>query len=531
MATAPVMPPLVNTLPPAPNSATDTPAEFDNNANATVAAQVLMIPEINTASAWMNSTASEMYNNAVEAGLSASNATESEADAVSAANTAQSVANFKGKWSDLTGPLSVPSSVYHNSKTWSLLSNVADVTASEPGVSSDWYAVDAINMSNVRSARLSDPLSRFFTKNKIVNSGSGRVSVERSSIKHAESFYNDVRQYPADALVFNPDGYLIEPSATNFITHSADFSDVSWSKNGVSVTSDSTNSPLAGELADSVTATSDGGYIEFLTVAAPTEFFTASVFLKSDTPKNVALALRVTTGGVPTDNLVVISVGTEWERFSVSSGGVIAGSTVALIIGGFITFPAGSQFYAWGAQLQYYTYTTSPIPTSGSPVTVLRDNVSLTADLNVPDISKPFSALLKISGDAFGRTLPADTSPQYQSIISVRDNSDDEMFSVGTERGASGVKVYGGIRDASEIQYLDAYLTQNRSFNVAITYDGAVLTQYIDGLLQSSISVFSVGGAPDNVIVGSGLFPFSVSDLRFYDFCMTHDEVAFLGGA
>jgi hypothetical protein len=51
------------------------------------------------------------------------------------ANTAL---NFKGEWSSLTGALAVPASVFHNGFFWQLLNNLANVAASEPGVSADW---------------------------------------------------------------------------------------------------------------------------------------------------------------------------------------------------------------------------------------------------------------------------------------------------------------------------------------------------------------------------------------------------------
>lgn len=40
--------------------------------------------------------------------------------------------NFKGRWSDLSGALNKPASVTHNGATWLLLTNLANVAASEP---------------------------------------------------------------------------------------------------------------------------------------------------------------------------------------------------------------------------------------------------------------------------------------------------------------------------------------------------------------------------------------------------------------
>lgn len=55
---------------------------------------------------------------------------------------AASVANFVGPWAELSGALSTPASTRHNGTYWTLLRNIADVAASEPGVSADWAPVD-----------------------------------------------------------------------------------------------------------------------------------------------------------------------------------------------------------------------------------------------------------------------------------------------------------------------------------------------------------------------------------------------------
>jgi len=46
--------------------------------------------------------------------------------------------NFLGLWVDQAGALAVPASVYHDDKQWQLLEDLADVTASEPGVDPEW---------------------------------------------------------------------------------------------------------------------------------------------------------------------------------------------------------------------------------------------------------------------------------------------------------------------------------------------------------------------------------------------------------
>lgn len=60
--------------------------------------------------------------------------------AISAA-TAMASANFKGNWLGLSGAMAVPASVRHSGKYWMLLSGVANVAASEPGVNADWAEI------------------------------------------------------------------------------------------------------------------------------------------------------------------------------------------------------------------------------------------------------------------------------------------------------------------------------------------------------------------------------------------------------
>ena len=64
-----------------------------------------------------------------------------EEDAVIlAANTPAvlAIANFKGAWANLTGPIGVPSTVSHLGTYWTLVYDVPDITTVEPSVSPIW---------------------------------------------------------------------------------------------------------------------------------------------------------------------------------------------------------------------------------------------------------------------------------------------------------------------------------------------------------------------------------------------------------
>lgn len=62
--------------------------------------------------------------------------------AIGAADAALAASNFKGLWVDLAGPLNKPACVKHGGRFWLLLGDLANVAASEPGVSADWTPTD-----------------------------------------------------------------------------------------------------------------------------------------------------------------------------------------------------------------------------------------------------------------------------------------------------------------------------------------------------------------------------------------------------
>lgn len=143
MATAPTSPPNISTFPPAPNSATDTPSQFDTKANNFVSAQVSYVPEANSLSSWIESTATQVYGNALEAFNSASDAAASEANAADFADLAKNSSNFLGSWSSLTGLVDKGSVVEYENGRWQAVVDIADVTLSEPSLSnSDWLLID-----------------------------------------------------------------------------------------------------------------------------------------------------------------------------------------------------------------------------------------------------------------------------------------------------------------------------------------------------------------------------------------------------
>lgn len=149
--TVPVIPAL-----PTPPVRSDAPSDFAAKADAFAASLVGFVGDVNASAAYIDKRAIDADAGATASANSASAASQSKADAELARDAAQATANFKGAWSSLSGALAVPAAVLHNGQIWSLLVNLTNVAASEPGVTTDWLAqggLDASKTTDFTAAR------------------------------------------------------------------------------------------------------------------------------------------------------------------------------------------------------------------------------------------------------------------------------------------------------------------------------------------------------------------------------------------
>jgi hypothetical protein len=135
-----------------PNRGTQTQTEFDNAATQLMDYWEQLSPELSAFSDDVDETADAINASETAAETAAALAEDwatKESGPVSTtgysakhyAQQAAGTANMVGSWGDLSGSLSIPASVAHNSRLYALLTDLADVTASEPGVTDDWVEV------------------------------------------------------------------------------------------------------------------------------------------------------------------------------------------------------------------------------------------------------------------------------------------------------------------------------------------------------------------------------------------------------
>jgi len=180
MSTKPVIIP----APDAPVRGED-PQTFATKANRFVAWQSVSLKQnLDDSMDWVDGRVTSATGSAASASVSASVADERSTTAVEAADIALVAANVKGVWNQLSGALSVPASTFHQSKYWMLLSNVANVSAHEPGVSSVWTEIQTQQL--IRTPTAIEPLS-----------GATNVvpSPTLSANTYASVYDNDLRDY------------------------------------------------------------------------------------------------------------------------------------------------------------------------------------------------------------------------------------------------------------------------------------------------------------------------------------------------
>jgi hypothetical protein len=234
---------------------------------------------------------------------------------------------------------------------------------------------------------------------------------------------------------------LLEPTSTNYVEYSEDFTQSYWSKQGTSsITSSTTISPDGSFNADTLsgaTGTDVSGSVLRVNVGLSVES-TLSIYCKSLGSTNLTIYIRDgANGSVGSESILLTD---EWQRVVLTkdpnNGQVFFGNT-------------NGDVAIYGAQLEQQSYETSYIPTFGAASTRAADNPNSTGDLSSVVNSYPFSMYVHskyVGGNRFTLAFSnTSVDNQYYTISVVDDEVRLDARANGTsERLQSGITLNEG---------------------------------------------------------------------------------------
>ena len=284
---------------------------------------------------------------------------------------------------------------------------------------------------------------------------------------------------------------LLEPTATNLITYSEDFSNVSWTKAGNTVvTLNNAISPDGTLNASTVTGLdgtggNDLGFIKSGSTANNT--YTYSVYLKGSGTLRIQLSNGVDQAFE--NNLTLTS---NWKRHYLTS--TFGATATSNLYGNLDDLSAtATTFEIWGAQLEENSYATSYIKNAGTALGVTR----------VADTA---------SGSGSSTVINSTEGVLYAEISALANDGIEKVFSLNSGSFSNRVQIgYTAISNQ-----INAFVQSNGVYSLNVTEILSDTTQINKIAVRYSLNNFSLW--VNGVEVGtslSGNTPIGLNNLDF----------------
>jgi len=335
---------------------------------------------------------------------------------------------------------------------------------------------------------------------------------------------------------------LLEPTRSNLIPYSEDFSNAAWAKQSVTITSNSVISPDGSLNADKITDDSTNGahrMTEAFTTSS-TGSFTYSIFLKKGTLTTAQFQLfnsatassanvdlvngTITSDGTGVDHKIE-NYGNDWFKCSISGTLSNTTTTVYLYLKQKPSYIGNEDYlYAWGAQLEQGSYATSYIPNFGNSAGATRSADVCNNGGNEQVINSTEGVLYaEISG------FENDTSFR---TISLSDGSNINEVQLLYSGNTNIIRV---ILTSNAVTQVDFNYTMTNGVNynkIAFTYKQNNFQLWVNGIKRQSDTIGNTSNNLNKIRfqngVGSANFYGNVKDIKLYNTALTDSELTAL---
>jgi hypothetical protein len=197
---------------------TSDPSSFDTRADTLYGTSLpAVITAVNTWSGQANTVAGEVNTDKLAAEAASAAAAASAGDSLAYSVLSAGSANLAGAWSAQTGAVAPPYSVTHEGRIWVLLNALADVTASEPGITADWLSTGSLSIT-VRTSNTI--LAADDYGSNIQYTGAGNFTQTFAAVSTlGAGFYLYLRNDTTGNITLNPDGSETIDGLTSYIMY------------------------------------------------------------------------------------------------------------------------------------------------------------------------------------------------------------------------------------------------------------------------------------------------------------------------
>ena len=300
---------------------------------------------------------------------------------------------------------------------------------------------------------------------------------------------------------------LLEPQRSNLITYSEDFSDASWNKSNVNVTSNTDISPRGDITSDSLiknTTGVDGSVTKIISATATG--YVGSIFVKKDTNTSRFPEFFVRSSVDLGENEIYVQLNTSSGETAIRlQNGTVSVSTPILVnnywrisfytlansnncrfgirpaasttLGGYDTNATGS-IIVWGAQLEEGSYATSYIPTNGSAVTRVAESTSQTPPSG---IIRQTEGSVYVEGNVI---LDSNGSMPFTIYL----NSSNILYAWFRTNGIIDIDVFASGLFQDRIRTSVGTISNGDYFKLSVGYKSNDLVAYLNGVIIGTAS-------------------------------------------